>query len=130
MLQLILVKTYPLHLVSGKIKVTSPTGEYTMTPNEHYSSQTSLISQVDPELYTSWTTGAMEFDAMPLPDLLARLSRCYNVDLKLASKKLENMKFTGIIFRNKPLSFALEILHRVSDVKFEKDGETILVKKQ
>ena len=44
--------------------------------------------------------------------------------------KLENMKFTGIIFRNKPLSFALEILHRVSDVKFEKDGETILVKKQ
>ena len=67
---------------------------------------------------------------MPLPDLLARLSRCYNVDLKLASKELENMKFTGIIFRNKPLSFALEILHRVSDVKFEKDDETILVKKQ
>lgn len=129
------VTAYPgedvsITLVSGKIKVTSPTGEYTMTPNEHYSSQTSLISQVDPELYTSWTTGAMEFDAMPLPDLLARLSRCYNVDLKLASKELENMKFTGIIFRNKPLSFALEILHRVSDVKFEKDDETILVKKQ
>ena len=44
------VTAYPgedvsITLVSGKIKVTSPTGEYTMTPNEHYSSQTSLISK-------------------------------------------------------------------------------------
>ncbi|WP_455665488.1 FecR family protein [Phocaeicola sp.] len=129
------VTAYPgedvsITLVTGKIKVATPTGEYVMAPNEHYSSHISSITQVDPELYTSWTTGAMEFDAMPLPDLLARLSRCYNVDLKLASKELESMKFTGIIFRNKPLSFALDILHRVSDVKFEKDGETILVKKQ
>lgn len=117
-------------LVSGKIKVTAPTGEYILAPNEQYSSHTSSISKVEAELYTSWTSGAMEFDAMPLPDLLTKLSRCYNVDLKLASKELETMKFTGVIFRNKPLSFALEILHRVSDVKFERDGESILVKKQ
>lgn len=117
-------------LVSGKIKVTAPTGEYILAPNEQYSSHTSSISKVETELYTSWTSGAMEFDAMPLPDLLTKLSRCYNVDLKLASKELETMKFTGVIFRNKPLSFALEILHRVSDVKFERDGESILVKKQ
>lgn len=117
-------------LVSGKIKVTAPTGEYILAPNEQYSSHTASISKVETELYTSWTSGAMEFDAMPLPDLLTKLSRCYNVDLKLASKELETMKFTGVIFRNKPLSFALEILHRVSDVKFERDGESILVKKQ
>ena len=40
------------------------------------------------------------------------------------------MKFTGIIFRNKHLDFALDIIHRVSDVKFERKGETIFVKKQ
>ena len=66
----------------------------------------------------------MEFDAMPFPLLIARLSRCYNVDIQIASKELETMKFTGVIFRNKPLDFALD------DVKFEKKGETILVKKQ
>lgn len=129
------VTAYPdeellITLVNGKIKIAAPTGEYILVPHEQYSSHTTSISKVDPELFTSWSTGTMEFDAMPLPALLAKLSRCYNVDLKLASKELENRKFTGIIFRNKPLSFALDILHRVSDVKFEKDGESILVKKQ
>ena len=84
--------------------------------------------KVDPEFYISWTEGAMEFDAMPFPLLIARLSRCYNVDIQIASKELETMKFTGIIFRNKPLDFALDIIHRVSDVKFERKGETIFVK--
>lgn len=116
-------------LVSGKVKVVSPSGEYILAPNEQYTSHAAAVHTVDTELFTSWTTGAMEFDAMPLPDLLAKLSRCYNVKLKLASKELEDMKFTGVIFRNKPLSFALDILHRVSDVKFEQHGETILVKK-
>lgn len=117
-------------LVTGKIKVTAPQGEYLLLPGEQYSSRTASVSRVDTRLSTSWTTGIMEFDAMPLPDLLAKLSRYYDVDLRLASEELENLKFTGTLYRNKPLSFALDILHRVSDVKFEKDGKTILVKKQ
>lgn len=129
------VTAYPdedvfITLVTGKVKITAPDGEYMLVPGEQYSSRTASISQVDTHLSTSWTTGIMEFDAMPLPDLLAKLSRYHDVDLKLASEELENLKFTGTLFRNKPLSFALDILHRVSDVKFEKDGETILVKKQ
>lgn len=117
-------------LVSGRIKVTSPTGEYILSPNEQYSSCPASVRKVEPELYTSWTTGAMEFDAMPFPMLIARLSRCYNVDIQIASEELKDMKFTGVIFRDKPLDFALDMIHRVSDVKFEKSGETIFVKKQ
>ena len=117
-------------LIEGKLKVTAPSGEYYLLPGEHYSSAQSKVSKVDTEFYTSWTDGAMEFDAMPFPLLTARLSRCYNVDIQIASKELETMKFTGIIFRNKPLDFALDIIHRVSDVKFERKGETIFVKKQ
>lgn len=129
------VSAYPeenvlVTLVDGKIKVTTPTSEYMLAPDQQYSSRNDSISNVSPGIFTSWTTGIVEFDAMPLPDLLAKLSRYYNVDLKLASPELKDLKFTGTIFRNKPLSFALEILHRVSDVRFEKDGETILVKKQ
>ena len=112
-------------LIEGKLKVTAPSGEYYLLPGEHYSSAQSKVSKVDTEFYTSWTDGAMEFDAMPFPLLTARLSRCYNVDIQIASKELETMKFTGIIFRNKPLDFALDIIHRVSDVKFERKGETI-----
>ena len=117
-------------LIEGKLKVNAPSGEYYLLPGEHYSSAQSKVSKVDTEFYISWTEGAMEFDAMPFPLLIARLSRCYNVDIQIASKELETMKFTGVIFRNKPLDFALDIIHRVSDVKFEKKGETILVKKQ
>lgn len=117
-------------LIEGKLKVAAPSGEYYLLPGEHYSSAQSKVAKVDTEFYTSWTSGSMEFDAMPFPLLIARLSRCYNVDIQIASKELETMKFTGVIFRNKPLDFALDIIHRVSDVQFEKKGKTILVKKQ
>lgn len=117
-------------LIEGKLKVTASSGEYYLLPGEHYSSAQSKVVQADTEFYTSWTGGVMEFDAMPFPLLIARLSRCYNVDIQIASKELETMKFTGVIFRNKPLDFALDIIHRVSDVQFEKKGKTILVKKQ
>lgn len=117
-------------LVNGKLKVISPSGEYYLSSGEHYSSSHSSVSKVDTEFYTSWTNGIMEFDAMPFPLLVARLSRCYDVDIKIASKELETMKFTGVIFRNKPLDFALDIIQRVSDVQFEKKDKTILVKKQ
>lgn len=129
------VSAYPdedvwVTLVDGRIKVCTPTGEYILAPHQQYSSRNDSIGNVSPEVFTSWTTGTVEFDAMPLPDLLAKLSRYYNVDLKLASGELKDLKFTGTIFKNKPLGFALDIIHRVSDVRFEKDGETILVKKQ
>ena len=117
-------------LVNGKLKVVSPSDEYYLLPGENYSSNNAKVTKVETELHTSWTEGAMEFDAMPFPLLVARLSRCYNVDIQIASKELETMKFTGVIFRNKPLDFALDIIHRVSDVQFEKKGKTILVKKQ
>lgn len=117
-------------LIEGKLKVISPSNDYYLLSGEHYSSAQSKVAKVDTEFYTSWTQGAMEFDAMPFPLLIARLSRCYDVDIRLASKELETMKFTGVIFRNKPLDFAIDIIQRVSDVKFEKKGKTLLVKKQ
>lgn len=127
------VMAYPneavcITLVSGKIKVIAPTGEYFLSAGEQYTSRTASVAKVETDAYTSWTNGEMEFDAMPLPELLTKLSRWYNVDLKLASQELETRKFTGVIFRNKPLKFALDILHRVSDVQFEQKGKTIYVK--
>lgn len=129
------VTAYPneelsITLVNGKLKVASPSKEYYLSSGERYSSAESSVSHIDTEFYTSWTNGIMEFDAMPFPLLIARLSRCYDVDIKIVSKELETMKFTGVIFRNKPLDFALDIIQRVSDVQFEKKDKTILVKKQ
>lgn len=121
-------ETLCITLVSGKIKVTAPTGEYFLSAGEQYTSRNASITKVETDTYISWINGEMEFDAMPLPELLNKLSRWYNVDLKLASKELESRKFTGVIFRNKPLKFALDILHRVSDVQFEQKGKTIYVK--
>lgn len=129
------VSAYPnedvaVTLVEGRLKVVTPSGEYYLSDGEHYASTPAKVSKVETDFYTSWTTGSMEFDAMPFPRLINKLSRCYNVEFKIASKELETMKFTGVIFRDKPLDFTLDIIHRVSDVQFEKKGKTILVKKQ
>ena len=75
----------------------------------------SKVYKVDPEFYISWTEGAMEFDAMPFPLLIARLSRCYNVDIQIASKELETMKFTGVIFPQQ--AFGLCTRHHSSCIR-------------
>jgi transmembrane sensor len=128
------VSAYPnenivVTLLKGKIKVSSPNASYILSPGMQFSTETGSVKNIDPEISASWTRGAMEFDALPLPELMKKLSRWYNVDLQLSSKDMNDIKFTGIIFRDKPLSFALDILHKVSEVNFEKRGNVILVVK-
>lgn len=127
------VSAYPnepvtVTLINGSVKVTTPQTTKKLPPGEQYVSNQTKTTKVETELYTSWTRGEMEFDAMPLGELITKLSRWYNVELKFTSPEIESKQFTGVLFRNEPLENALELLHKVSDIQFEKRGEIIYIK--
>lgn len=116
-------------LVEGSVSVLTDTGrEFILKPGMQYQSLTRGVANVETQTFTSWTQGAMEFDAMPMPTLIAKLGRWYNADIVIEGQGLEKLQFTGVLFKDKPLSFAIDILQRVSGVKFEKRGKQIIVR--
>ncbi|MFZ4725095.1 MAG: FecR family protein [Paludibacter sp.] len=73
-------------LVSGSVNVKPKNGKATIIkPNQlfAYTDQASTLSNVDVENYTSWHEGNYIFRNEPIENILLRLSRFYNVTMKL-----------------------------------------------
>jgi len=78
-------------------------------------------------LFTSWAKGNYEFRNTSLSEIVAQLSRWYNVDIYFKNESLKDKRFAGIIFRDEELNFAIEVIERVSNVHFTREGETIYI---
>lgn len=75
-------------LVSGSVNVKPKDGRTTsIKPNQlfAYTDQASTLRNVDVENYTSWHDGNYIFHNEPIENILLRLSRYYNVTMKLPS---------------------------------------------
>lgn len=73
-------------LVSGMVNVKPKNGRATIIkPNQlfAYTEQASTLREVDVENYTSWHNGNYIFHNEPIENILLRLSRYYNVTMKL-----------------------------------------------
>jgi len=73
-------------LVSGSVNVKPNNGKQTIIkPNQlfTYTNQASTLTNVDVEKYTSWKDGIYIFSNEPIENILLRLSRYYNVTMKL-----------------------------------------------
>ena len=60
--------------------------------------------------YFAWTEGRLVFDRVPLPDVLAELSRWFDTQFVLADPSLEKLRLTTVL-RGETLSEALLVLH-------------------
>lgn len=130
------ISAYPNHkiyttLAAGKVKVSTPKTSVMLTPNQQAVIDTDneeiKIHNTPAYLYTSWAKGNYEFRNTPLKEIVAQLSRWYNVDIYFEDEYLEKKRFAGIIFRNEELSFATEVIERVSNVHFVRRGEVIYI---
>lgn len=73
-------------LVSGSVNVKPRNGKATLIkPNQlfAYSDNATTLTEVDVENYTSWHEGNYKFKNEPIENILLRLSRYYNVTMKL-----------------------------------------------
>lgn len=123
---------YQVTLAEGKIKInTSSSGLITLLPDEQLSLGPNHdkyeINSVNAELFYAWTKGIFEFNDTSLEEIGCQLERWYNVKVDYASDDLKTIRFTGSILRNESLGYALELIQKISDVRFSKRGNHVLV---
>jgi ferric-dicitrate binding protein FerR (iron transport regulator) len=120
-------------LASGSVEIQSRSDKIILQPNQQAEigiNETQIaVRQVNADDYTAWATGLYRFDNTSLEDITTQLSRWYNVKIEYDSPEMKKINFTGAIVRNKSLGFALELIERISDVRFKKENDLVKVYK-
>lgn len=83
-----------------------------------------LKREVDTSPYEAWRDGKMIFKDCSLEYIAEKLERWYNVEINFNCEEITQLKFTGTILKNKPLSQVLEAITLTSPVKFEIEVNT------
>lgn len=120
-------------LAEGKLNVHHAGFSVTLLPNSQAIAGKSgkiAVKAVDPKLFTSWAQGVFQFRNTELSEIAAQLSRWYDVNISFSDEKLKHKLFTGVIFRNYDLSFAVGTIERISNVKFIVENDVIYITNQ
>ncbi len=116
-----------MHTLSGKeIVRLNPSQQITMSDDLKNNS----LKTVETGFYNSWIEGKIVFHEERLADIVVRLERWYNVDIRLANPKIGDLSFSGTILKNKPfdqIAKAFEILLPVKIEYQNKMGEKDVV---
>nr|WP_286670484.1 FecR domain-containing protein [Fodinibius salsisoli] len=109
-------------LKEGKVRVgvIDKTGHYranrTMKPGElsQFTAEHEeiLITQVNPELYTSWTDDKLIFDHTPIVDVAERIEHIYGVELVMMDHEIGETEISGSI-PNDNLPIFLQALEKI-----------------
>ena len=106
-------------LVEGSVKLNSLHGKAIgqMQPSQQMTLSDDLqdvhLKTVDTGFYQSWTEGKIVFREERLADIASRLERWYNVEIRLTTPEIGELRFSGTILKNKPfdqIAKAFELL--------------------
>lgn len=84
------------------------------------------LSQVNPEVYTSWTSDSLVLDNTPLSDLLKRIETTYGVEVEVGDEQLLQERLTGKL-DNLELKLLLEGLSQTLNVDIRREGQKIYI---
>lgn len=123
-------------LTEGKIKVTIPRQEqvYEMRPGYVLSCEKGTdhieLKECDPDLYTSWINGKFKFRDMRLEDIMIKLTRWYNCEFFYQNPDLKELRFSGAAEKDRPVNYLLEMIETVTNVHFEINGQTVILRQK
>lgn len=112
-------------LVEGSVKMNTLSGNeiVRLKPSEQITVsdnlKSSCIKTVDTEFYNSWTEGKIVFHEERLADIIVRLERWYNLDVRLENQKIGDLCFSGTILKNKPFNQIAKAFEILLPVKIE-----------
>lgn len=120
-------------LKTGKIRLTSEAiheEAITMEPGElaelSGGQETFITRQVNPQLYTSWTTNQLVFQQRTLTDIMQILEDNYGFEVKNTVSGLDDKTFTGTI-PTVDLDTILYVLSEAYNVDFKKEDTSIVI---
>jgi transmembrane sensor len=85
------------------------------------------VKRVNVEAYLAFTQGRLAFDETPLPEVVAQLGRWYGTSFRLADSSLARKTLTAS-FTTESLADVLSALGPVLDVRFERVGDSVVVR--
>lgn len=115
-------------LLEGSVKV----NQHHLQPGQRslISASSTKILNADIEAATAWKKGYFLFDNEPLPQILATLSRWYNVEFNYKQTDINKLSFWGSIDKNQSLAKTLEFFESTNQIKFDyQDGKIVIHKK-
>lgn len=115
-------------LLEGSVEVTKGVLSQMISPGEQARvTDTIQLMEVDTSQVVAWKNGFFQFSHTGLPDIMKQLERWYDVEVDY--KQLPEIHFTGTISRNNNISKVLNMLELTSELRFEIDGDKIMIAK-
>jgi len=108
-------------LAEGKVKVSEENQSVILNPGQQARSKNSglRVVDVDAAVYTAWKDGKFYFENENLKNILNKMARWYNFEVKFQQKELEQIKFTGIVLKDEPIDRFLDIISKTSNIKYK-----------
>ena len=86
-----------------------------------------VVRQVDTRQVVAWKEGMFVFDGQTLEQIMAKLSRWYNVTVFYRNAGAKSLVFKGNLPRYTDFRQVLDVLERSSDVRFDVNGHVVTV---
>jgi len=110
-----------VHFASGHSKVKIEPGLQAVAENGHI-----VQAPFPAEKTLSWRQGLYMFEAADLDEISAVLMRWFGIKTQLDDPSLAHKKFTGALYKNKPVSSFLDNFKVISHIDSYFDGQNVL----
>ncbi len=105
--------------------------EIKMTPGQSFyvdQQKKYTISEVDPEVYTSWKDNVLKIDNERLRNLLVRMEHWYGVKIQVDSYEMvKDLKYT-LTIKTESLREMLDLMNYVTPLSYKIEGENVNLK--
>ncbi|AXT18681.1 DUF4974 domain-containing protein [Flavobacteriaceae bacterium AU392] len=90
--------------------------------NEEYK----IIQEPDLDKHFAWKEGVLFFKNDRFEDIIKKLERYYNIDIKNNSSHLNNVRYTGT-FKGEKLAEVLDTFKELSEFNYKIEGDVIII---
>ncbi|WP_018338910.1 FecR family protein [Butyricimonas synergistica] len=134
------VSAYPeevrmeITLVNGAVQVNAADYQERLKPNQQFvldnSTLQARVREVDARTYIAWTDGLFRFDAMPLEQLMSRLSRWFDVSYEFKDETLKKIRFTGGFRKYDDINDIMKMIGEITNVSFKMVDNKVVIDKK
>ena len=121
-------------LVEGKVSVSDNGKLHVLHPSEQYIANNSTgiaeIKRVDVKLHTSWLHGKLHFKDCRMEDITRKLERWYDFTFIYQDEDCKDLKFRGVIDKDRSLKETLFLLEETKVIRFEIKDNVITIRKR
>jgi len=115
---------YDTNSIFGKSRIKIKPGTLAVYNNQN---KTIRSSTVDVSKYMSWRDGKFIFKKQRLDNIVKKLSRYYNISIKIENERLKAETFSGHLDLKENINKVLEIISETTDLKFEKEKGRVVI---